>query len=158
MLIGRERELAEMERVLACARGGQSAVLALVGEPGIGKTVLLDYAPGRADSGCFATAEALRFALRRLLAEPLAALLAAREHEPSLLDDAGMPVLRLPGLDRGSSAQLLGPVQPEVAERPYRATAGNPLALLELAADGAHLAVTPVDAPVPVPARIAEVF
>src|SRR5579884_1297046 len=44
MLLGREREQQEIERVLATARTGSSATLAVVGEPGIGKTVLLDYA------------------------------------------------------------------------------------------------------------------
>src|SRR5438128_2358976 len=44
MLVGRERERQELDRVLATARSGRSAVLALVGEPGIGKTTLLEYA------------------------------------------------------------------------------------------------------------------
>ena len=43
MLVGRERERADIERVLERARSGQSATLALVGEPGIGKTALLDH-------------------------------------------------------------------------------------------------------------------
>ena len=42
MLLGREQERREIERALARARAGASAVLALVGEPGIGKTALLD--------------------------------------------------------------------------------------------------------------------
>ena len=46
------------------------------------------------------TAEALRFALRRLLAEPLVAVLAVREGETSLLDDANLPALHIGGLDR----------------------------------------------------------
>src|SRR5689334_9844834 len=44
MLLGRERERAELERALGDARGGRSAVLALVGEAGIGKSALLDLA------------------------------------------------------------------------------------------------------------------
>ncbi|WP_028799597.1 helix-turn-helix transcriptional regulator [Streptomyces sp. 142MFCol3.1] len=47
-LLGRDRELAALERVLAAAQAGSSAVLALRGEAGIGKTALLDYAAGRA--------------------------------------------------------------------------------------------------------------
>src|SRR5208282_4096300 len=42
--VGRERERAEIERALASAREGTSATLALLGEPGIGKTALLAYA------------------------------------------------------------------------------------------------------------------
>jgi len=243
MLLGRERERRELDRVLASARSGRSAVLALVGEPGIGKTALLDHAaatagglrllrargvesetnvpfagllelvrpalrlvasipapqaaaleaalalrPGTAgerfavgaatlsllaayaeegpalllvDDGHLldaSTAEALRFALRRLLAEPLAAVLAVREDEPSLLDDADLPVLRVGGLDREAADQLIGPVGQEVATRLYNATAGNPLALLELGAQGSRLAVAAVDEPIPVPAKVARAF
>ena len=48
MLLGREREQEEIDRVLRQARSGASATLALVGEAGIGKTVLLDYGARRA--------------------------------------------------------------------------------------------------------------
>src|SRR3954471_3102296 len=44
MLLGRERERRDIERALARARSGDSAVLALVGEAGIGKTALLGHA------------------------------------------------------------------------------------------------------------------
>ncbi|MGZ6615924.1 MAG: ATP-binding protein, partial [Solirubrobacteraceae bacterium] len=44
MLLGREQERDEIDRALARARSGSSATLALVGEAGIGKTALLDYA------------------------------------------------------------------------------------------------------------------
>jgi DNA-binding CsgD family transcriptional regulator len=47
-LLGRDRELAALERVLATARAGSSAVLVLRGEAGIGKTALLDHAARRA--------------------------------------------------------------------------------------------------------------
>ncbi|AVH54714.1 MULTISPECIES: helix-turn-helix transcriptional regulator [Streptomyces] len=47
-LLGRSRELAALERVLATARAGSSTVLVLRGEAGIGKTALLDYAAGQA--------------------------------------------------------------------------------------------------------------
>ena len=43
MLLGRDEERLALDRVLARAREGHSGVLALVGEPGIGKTALLDY-------------------------------------------------------------------------------------------------------------------
>ncbi|MFG1658172.1 AAA family ATPase [Micromonospora chersina] len=47
-LRGRGPELAALERVLAEAGAGSSAVLVLRGQAGIGKTALLDYAAGRA--------------------------------------------------------------------------------------------------------------
>ncbi len=48
MLVGRDRERGAIERVLERARSGESATLALLGEPGIGKTALLQHAEGRA--------------------------------------------------------------------------------------------------------------
>ena len=47
-LAGRGVEGARLDRLLAGARAGQSAVLVLRGEPGIGKTALLGYTAGRA--------------------------------------------------------------------------------------------------------------
>uniref|UniRef100_UPI0005A72601 AAA family ATPase n=1 Tax=Streptacidiphilus carbonis TaxID=105422 RepID=UPI0005A72601 len=44
MLYGREREQAAVEALLQGARAGRSGVLVLRGEPGIGKTALLDHA------------------------------------------------------------------------------------------------------------------
>src|SRR5437868_10874879 len=49
MLLGRERERQALDRVLADARDGRSSVLALVGDPGIGKSALLDEVAGRAE-------------------------------------------------------------------------------------------------------------
>ena len=49
MLLGREHETALMDRLLDGAREGQSGALVVLGEPGIGKTALLDYAAGRAE-------------------------------------------------------------------------------------------------------------
>jgi DNA-binding CsgD family transcriptional regulator len=43
-LVGRQRERAVLERLLDSARGGRHAVLVLHGDPGVGKTALLDYA------------------------------------------------------------------------------------------------------------------
>lgn len=48
MLIGRESEQQTINRLLSGARVGQSGVLVLVGEPGIGKTSLLDLATEQA--------------------------------------------------------------------------------------------------------------
>jgi predicted ATPase len=49
MLLGRKDERLALDRLLAQARHGRSGVLALVGEPGIGKTALLEYATTRAE-------------------------------------------------------------------------------------------------------------
>src|SRR3954451_10098031 len=245
MLLGREAERLALDRLMVGARAGSGGVLALVGEPGIGKTSLLDYAAERAHgmsilrargveseaeipfaglaellrpglsvidripppqaaalSSALAlgpasaqdrfaigaatlsllsayaedapvavlvddvhrldgsTAEALLFAARRLLADPIALVLACREGEPSLLDGADLRMLRVPGLDRASAAELLVPegVAPEAVERLYRATGGNPLALLELAPDASQVAALPGDAPVPISTSIADAF
>ena len=243
MLVGREREMNALDGVMAAVRSGRSAVLALIGEPGIGKTSLLSYVAERANDlallrargiesemhlpfaglyellrpalhligrmptpraaaleGALAlrpgtsgerfavgaatlsllaiyaeeqpamlliddahlldpsTAEALRFALRRLLGEPLGAVLAVRADEPSLLDATDLPTLRVGGLSRDAAGELLGAVTPETADRIYRATAGNPLALTELARDTSRLATLSIDAPITVPATISRAF
>ena len=50
-LIGRSRELSALGRFIDGVRAGESRVLVVCGEPGIGKTALLDHLAGRA-SGC----------------------------------------------------------------------------------------------------------
>ena len=243
MLLGRDRERHEIDQALARARAGASATLALVGEPGIGKTVLLGYAAERAVGmqvlraraieseaqipfgslfellrpalatldqipepqaaalrGALAlgrgtaqerfavgaatlsvlaayaeqgpvlvlvddaqwldvsSAQALLFAFRRLLADPIAVFLAVREGEPSLLDGADLPALRIGGLASEEAAQLMPGLSPEAAALLHRATAGNPLAVLELASDAGDLALAPEGAPVLVSARISQAF
>src|SRR5262249_25727813 len=49
-LLGRRHECDVLDRLLVAAGGGQSGVLVLVGEPGIGKTALLGYAIESASS------------------------------------------------------------------------------------------------------------
>jgi DNA-binding CsgD family transcriptional regulator len=242
MLLGRDDERLALDRVLAQARQGRSGVLALVGEPGIGKTSLLEHAAAQADgmrvlrargvqseaevpfaglaellrpalpaldripppqasalAGALAlepataqdrfavgaatlsllsawaeespllvvvddahrldaaSAEALLFAARRLLADPIAIVLAVREGEPSLLDGSDLRVLRVAGLDRPDAAELLrrAGVPQDALDRLYSATAGNPLALLELAPQATAL---PAEGPVPISASIAREF
>ena len=222
MLIGRGCELERIATLLEHARTGHGDVLALVGESGIGKSSLLDWAEeqaagmlvlrargvqseahipfaglfellrpaldalprlpepqaaalesalalrparardrfavGAATLGLLAayaeaapvlvlvddahwldgsSADALRFALRRLLADPVAVVLAVREEERSLIDEADFELLRVDGLDLQATTQLLRHNVPgtsdETAERLHRNTGGNPLALLELA-------------------------
>ena len=48
MLVGREVERRRVDALLQSAREDRGAVLVLRGEPGIGKTALLDYAAGQA--------------------------------------------------------------------------------------------------------------
>jgi DNA-binding CsgD family transcriptional regulator len=243
MLLGREQERLALDRVMANTRLGSSAVLALIGEAGIGKTSLLEYAAENAAglqllrargvesetnipfAGLFdllrpalgllskipsaraatlesalalrpgiagerfavgaatlsllaayadeapvlmliddahlldaSTAEALRFALRRLVAERLGAILTVREDETSIVDDADLPVLHVGGLDERAASQLLGAVAPDTAARLFRATAGNPLALIELSRESSRLAVAAIDAPIAVPAKVSRAF
>ena len=49
MLVGRDRECARIDELLAGALKGESGSLIVRGEPGIGKSALLDYAAARAD-------------------------------------------------------------------------------------------------------------
>ncbi len=243
MLLGRDGERRKIESALESARAGRSATLAFVGESGIGKTALLDYAaeqtagmrmlrvrgieseaqipfasllellrptlaiveripepqaialegalalrPGLAqerfaigaatlsllsayaEEGPVAllvddahwlddsSAQTLLFAFRRLVADPIAVIIAVREGEPSLLDGADLPTVQLEGLSRDEAAELLGGLVPAVAERLHEATAGNPLALLELSGDPHDLALAPEGVPVVVSARIARAF
>src|SRR6266478_2287301 len=51
MLWGRFHECEVLDRLLEAVRGGESRVLVVRGEPGVGKSALLDYVAGRA-SGC----------------------------------------------------------------------------------------------------------
>ena len=243
MLLGRAYERQQIEQALAAARSATSATLALVGEPGIGKTALLSYAAEHATGmqllrargieseaqipfgsllelirpalmmldkipapqaaaleGALAlrpgaghdrfavgaatlsllaayadlapvavlvddaqwldgsSAQALLFAIRRLVADPIAVFVAVREGEPSLLDGADLPVLRIGGLNNDEVAMLVPGLAAEEARRLHEATAGNPLALLELAPDAPDMALAPDGAPVLVSARISRAF
>lgn len=78
MLYGREVEQARIDRLLEAARAGRSGALVVRGEPGIGKTALLDYAaaqgiPAVRSAGIESEAE-LPFAGLHLLIKPGMAL------------------------------------------------------------------------------------
>jgi DNA-binding CsgD family transcriptional regulator len=99
------------------------------------------------------SADALRFAVRRLVADPIAVVLGVRHGEPSLLDGSDLDRLRLAGLDLEATAQLLPPgTSAETAARLHRMTGGNPLALLELAER------EPTDAALAIPLRVTEAY
>jgi DNA-binding CsgD family transcriptional regulator len=248
VLLGRQSEREALDDLLDEARLGRSGVLAIVGEAGIGKTALLEYARSQADGmrvlrargieseaqvpfggllellrpalGALdaipqpqadalgsalalrppsaqdrfaigaatlslmaahaedepvlvlvddvhwldgSSAEAILFAVRRLVADQIAVILTARNDEPSLLDGADLATLRVEGLDEQTSGELAGreasaAITADVAERLYRSTAGNPLALLELAPDASQLAATPLSEPVAISTSIAQAF
>ncbi len=243
MLLGRQREQRAIDEVLDSARSGVSSTLALLGEPGIGKSALLEdaaeraggmqllrvrgieseaqipfasllelvrpalealdripapqaiamenalalrpgtaherFAVGAATLSLLAahaeeapvailvddaqwldgsSANALLFALRRLLADPIAVLMAVRQDERSLLDGSDLPTLEIGGLDAETSALLLGDVSAATAARLHAATAGNPLGLLELGAEEDELTLAPAGAPLLVSSRISRAF
>ena len=219
MLLDRLPERAALSQLLDAARAGRSGVLVVRGEPGVGKTALLDWAvesaaglrvarvagvesemelafaalqqlcapmldklaglpdPQREALGvafglntgaapdrflvglaalsllsevaeqqpllCViddaqwldrASAQALAFVARRLLAEPVALVFATREPGEEY---RGLPELLVGGLREGDAQELLssvigGPLDERVRDRIVAETRGNPLALLEL--------------------------
>ena len=81
-----------------------------------------------------ASAQALGFTARRLAAESVGLVFAARESGAAL---AGLPELAIEGLQDGDARTLLdsaltGPLDPRVRDLIIAETRGNPLALLEL--------------------------
>ncbi len=245
MLLGRDRELDAITKLLGQARSGSSGVLAIVGEAGIGKSSLLDWTAERTEGmdvlrargvqseahipfgGLFdllrpaldslgqlpapqaaalesalalrpaeahyrfavgagtlsllaahaesrpvavlvddaqwldgSSADALRFALRRLVADPVAALLTVREGEPSLIDGTDLRTLKVGGLDSDSSIELLRSraptISPDLAARLHRETGGNPLAMLELARE--YPAEIPLNTPVAAVSSVVDAY
>jgi DNA-binding CsgD family transcriptional regulator len=109
------------------------------------------------------SAETLLFVARRLVADPIAVLIALRPERDAMLNNTTLPRLDLHGLDRGSAAALIsGAIErapnAESVERLHQATAGNPLGLLELSADLDRIASLPPDLPLPVPDAVAQAF
>jgi DNA-binding CsgD family transcriptional regulator len=218
-LRGRGREVSVLAGLVAAVRAGESRVLVVRGEPGVGKTVLLDYLTGSA-AGCRvvraagvqsemelafaglhqllapmldhlqqlpvpqqealrtafgisagpvpdrflvavavlgllseaardrplvclvddqqwldqASAQALGFAARRLAADPVGLVFAARVPGAEL---AGLPELAVEGLREREARALLdsalvGPLDARVRDQIVTEAEGNPLALLEL--------------------------
>jgi DNA-binding CsgD family transcriptional regulator len=83
------------------------------------------------------SAATLLFVARRLEAERVAMVFAARDDDVRGFPSTGLPELRLSGLDPSASADLLqesvaGRVAPEVRDWLVEQSGGNPLALLEL--------------------------
>ena len=231
MLFGRAVECARIDRLLSEAMAGRCGALLVWGDPGIGKTALLEYAADRGEGMAIvrargvesetqvpfagllellrpllgeldrlpepqaaalrgalglgpaveadrfivgaatlsvlaasaegspllvlvddlqwldpSSAAAIVFSARRLLADAVAMILAARTGEADPVSAAGLPRLRLEGLDRQASETLLArhagrAVSAGLAGRLFLATAGNPLALVELANEAPERAV-----------------
>ena len=220
MLVGRREERARIDLLLEQAAAGRGGALAVRGEPGIGKTALLEYARERAGaarvvgtagveselevpfaglgdvlrpllghldelprsqreivSGALVlgpahpadrfalgaaslallaaaagdrmllvlvddahwldagSRDALTFAARRLSADPVAVIFAAREGERVPFEAPGIEQVVLSGLGRADAAALLeGVVADDAVETLIELAQGNPLALLELPA------------------------
>jgi DNA-binding CsgD family transcriptional regulator len=86
-----------------------------------------------------ASSQILGFVARRILAEPVAIVIAvrARESDPSPRDFVGLPELQLEGLQEEAARALLsgavpGRLDPRVRDRIVAETRANPLVLLEL--------------------------
>lgn len=112
-----------------------------------------------------ASAEALFFVSRRLTAEGVLMLFAARDSTEMPADPAGLPRLSLGGLDREASMQLLGfnptAMAPSVAEAVYSASGGNPLALIEISSlltDRQRSGRDPLPDRLPVGSRLVSAF
>src|SRR6266542_2339016 len=113
-----------------------------------------------------ASAGALVFVARRLEAEGIVMLFAAREGEDRGFEAPGLPQLRVGGLDPAAAGTLIDQregvvLSSEVRNRLVAETEGNPLALLELssALSEAQLSgAEPVLAPIPVSARVERAF
>jgi hypothetical protein len=231
MLLGRRVECARIDRLLSGAVACRSGALLVWGDPGIGKTALLEYAADRAEGMAIlwargvesetqvpfagllellrpvlgeldrlpdrqaaalrgalglgpavagdrfivgaatlsvlagaaerspllvlvddmqwldaASAAAIVFCARRLLADAVAVVMAARSGEAEAFAGSGLPRLRLEGLDRQACEALLSRhasrvMTAETAHRLFVATAGNPLALVELANEAPEFAL-----------------
>lgn len=108
------------------------------------------------------SADALAFAARRLVADPIVLLATSRSSDPAQAGDQ-LPQLPLAGIDLAAAGELVSrhapaPVSPELVARLHRATAGNPLALVELAGAADRLEHNSPAAPLPVSATLANAF
>lgn len=111
------------------------------------------------------TADVLAFVARRVEHESIGVLVTIREGVGSFLDKAGLPELRLGGLDDAAAGALLAAhgrrFAPEVRKRLLHEAGGNPLALVELPVLlgteelGGRL---PLPAPLPLTERLEQTF
>jgi DNA-binding CsgD family transcriptional regulator len=109
------------------------------------------------------SADAILFAARRVLADPIAIIVAVRSAEPSPFAEADLTTLALEGIALGPSEELLalvraGGVPDGGAARLHRATGGNPLALIELADEAESVAASLVAGPLPIATTVERAF
>ncbi len=107
--------------------------------------------------------EALVFAARRFVSDAVAMLVTTRPTEPGSRSWGDLPPLHLTGLDLAQARSLVmadsgTDLRTEQAERLHRATAGNPLALLELGRRLDRLDARPADTPVRVSEELTSSF
>ena len=110
--------------------------------------------------------DALVFASRRLEADRVALVCAAREGEERTFEASGIESLQLTGLTADAAASLLladgrAALSADVARRLCEATAGNPLALIELPgllSDEQRAGTEPLSQPLPAGASIERAF
>ena len=113
-----------------------------------------------------ASADALLFAARRLQADPVALIFAARDGDLRMFSAEGVPTLVLSGLTAPAARLLLAeragaPLPEQVAAALVEQTGGNPLALVELPTSltGAQLdGRAPIPAPMQLTERVQRVF
>jgi DNA-binding CsgD family transcriptional regulator len=113
-----------------------------------------------------ASADALLFVARRIEAEGIVLLFAAREGELRQFEAPGLPELRLGGLESAAAVtlvdrQTVAGLSPEIRDRLIVETGGNPLALLELASSLSEAQLSGTEAllaPIPVSARVERAF
>ena len=112
------------------------------------------------------SADALAFAARRLEAEGVVLLFAARDGEVRHFEGQGLPELSLGGLGAEAAGALLAErvpsrLSPEVRDRLVESAGGNPLALIELAGllSAEQLAGrAPLPDPLPHSAQIEQIY
>jgi hypothetical protein len=113
-----------------------------------------------------ASAMALVFVARRLAAERVAVVFAIRDGETRAFPAAGLPRLRLQGVDGETAGELLAArgaaaVSVDVRDRLVEWTGGNPLALVELPyvlTAGQLAGHEPLPSPLPLTATVQRVF
>jgi DNA-binding CsgD family transcriptional regulator len=108
------------------------------------------------------TSDVLAFVARRIESDPIVMLAAARDGYPSVLVDAGLPELRLGGLDNATAEALLDAAAPHLPPaartRVLREASGNPLALLELPVLAVDHEAEPVSGALPLTERLERAF
>ena len=100
------------------------------------------------------SAAALLFAVRRLHDDPVGVVLAARDGDRPFPAD-GIDSVTVPRLDRADAVDLLdtvGTLAPHLVDRILQDSRGNPLAVLELAAEPLHGSAGEPDPVAPLPA------